>query len=158
MTKTAQIAAFQVENWNLKYPVGTPVTLRLDSGNILMTRTRYPAYLAHSGHAVCFFEGVTGYYLLDRATPIEGRPEVRALNAIVNAREQLRQELQKYWDEVLKPRVDRCTSVDEVRAIMDEVSQQSAGPEGEMRNNPFAVEFLLTMDALTHRKGNIDGN
>lgn len=59
-----------VENWNLKHPVGTPVKLRKDSGEVLITKTRYSAYISDSGHAVCFFEGVSGYYLLDRATAL----------------------------------------------------------------------------------------
>jgi hypothetical protein len=60
-------AALLVENWNLKHPVGTRVALHKDSGAILDTKTRSEAYIADSGHAVCFFEGVSGYYLLDRA-------------------------------------------------------------------------------------------
>lgn len=59
-----------VENWNLKHPVGTPVKLRKDSGDVIETKTRYPAYISDSGHAVCFFEGVSGYYMIDRATAI----------------------------------------------------------------------------------------
>lgn len=59
-----------VENWNLKHPVGTSVKLRKDSGDVIETTTRYPAYISDSGHAVCFFEGVRGYYMLDRATAI----------------------------------------------------------------------------------------
>lgn len=68
--KAALIADLQVENWNLKHPVGTPVKLRKDSGEVVETKTRYPAYISDSGHAVCFFEGVSGYYMLDRATTI----------------------------------------------------------------------------------------
>jgi hypothetical protein len=67
-----RVSALECENWNLKHPVGTPVTLRKDSGETVQTKTRYAAYVADSGHAVCFFEGVSGYYLLDRATAIEG--------------------------------------------------------------------------------------
>lgn len=32
-------------------------------------QTRSEAYVSDSGHAVCFFEGVRGWYLLERATP-----------------------------------------------------------------------------------------
>jgi len=63
-------AELMVENWNLKHPVGTPVKLRKDSGDVIETKTREPAYISYSGHAVCFFEGVRGYYMLDRATAI----------------------------------------------------------------------------------------
>lgn len=62
-------AELMVENWNLKHPVGTHVFLRKDSGQIQATKTRSEAEVSASGHAVCWFEGVTGYYLLDRATP-----------------------------------------------------------------------------------------
>lgn len=70
-SKTAQIAELQVENWNLKNKVGTPVSLRLDDGTVKQTRTRCEAYISASGHAICFFEDVRGYYLLDRATAVE---------------------------------------------------------------------------------------
>lgn len=70
MSQKSRIAELEVENWNLKHPVGTMVILRKDSGELLRTKTRYPAYISDSGHAVCFFEGVSGYYMLDRATPL----------------------------------------------------------------------------------------
>lgn len=59
-----------VENWNLKHPVGISVKLRKDSGEVVETTTRYPAEVSASGHAVGWFVGVSGYYLLDRATPV----------------------------------------------------------------------------------------
>lgn len=69
-----RVAALECENWNLKHPVGTEVVLAKDSGEMKETRTRSEAYVADSGHAVCFFEGVSGYYLLDRATPCAPPP------------------------------------------------------------------------------------
>lgn len=69
--KDAEIARLTVENWNLKYEVGQPVKLRLDIGEERITRTRYKAYVCDAGYAVCFFEGVSGYYMLDRAEPID---------------------------------------------------------------------------------------
>jgi hypothetical protein len=65
-----RVAALECENWNLKHPVGTPVTLQKDGGEALETKTRSAAYVADSGYAVCFFEGVSGYYLLNRATAV----------------------------------------------------------------------------------------
>jgi hypothetical protein len=65
-----RVSALECENWNLKHPVGTAVRLRKDSGEIKDTKTRSEAYVADSGHAVCFFEGVSGYYLLDRAEAV----------------------------------------------------------------------------------------
>lgn len=64
-------ANLKVENWNLMYPVGTEVDLRKDSGEVMRTKTRTAAEVSASGHAVCWFEKVSGYYLLDRATPVE---------------------------------------------------------------------------------------
>ena len=61
------VAELECENWNLKHPVGTAVTLKMDSGETRKTKTRSEAFVSHSGHAVCFFEGVLGYYLLNRA-------------------------------------------------------------------------------------------
>lgn len=66
----AKMAALEVENWNLKHPVGVPVTLRMDSGADKVTKTRSEAYVCDAGYPVAFFEGVSGYYLLDRATAI----------------------------------------------------------------------------------------
>ena len=65
-----RIAALESENWNLKHPVGTPVSLRKDNGETIETKTRSEAYVCESGYAVCFFEGVSGYYLLNRAEPL----------------------------------------------------------------------------------------
>lgn len=73
-----RVAALECENWNLKHPVGTIVWLRKDSGDTVHTKTRSEAYVCDSGYAVCFFEGVSGYYLLNRATPIAEPVEVKA--------------------------------------------------------------------------------
>lgn len=64
-----RVAALEAENWNLKHPVGINVELRKDSGEIFSTKTRSEAYVCDAGYAVCFFDGVSGYYLLERATP-----------------------------------------------------------------------------------------
>jgi hypothetical protein len=66
----AHIAALEVENWNLKHPVGTAVALRKDNGTDHITKTRSEAYICDAGYPVCFFEGVSGYYLLNRATAL----------------------------------------------------------------------------------------
>lgn len=62
-------ATLEAENWNLKHPVGTSVLLHTDSKGVIHTNTRGEAYVCESGCAVCFFEGISGYYLLNRATP-----------------------------------------------------------------------------------------
>lgn len=70
MNQKQKIAALEVENWNLKHPVGTKVELRKDSGDPIITKTRSEAEVSASGHAVCWFEGVSGYYLLERAVAL----------------------------------------------------------------------------------------
>lgn len=57
-------------SWNKRYPVGTRVLVRRDSGVIEETKTRSGAQLAESGVAVIFLEGIAGYYLLDRVEAI----------------------------------------------------------------------------------------
>lgn len=65
-----RVTALEAENWNFKHPVGTAVKLKKDSGEEKITKTRSEAYVCDSGYAVCFFEDVSGYYLLDRAEAI----------------------------------------------------------------------------------------
>lgn len=65
--ESLRVAALEAENWNLKNPVGTVVRLRKDNGEDKITRTRSVAYVCDAGYAACFFEDVSGYYLLDRA-------------------------------------------------------------------------------------------
>jgi hypothetical protein len=65
-----KMAALLVENWNLKHPVGAIVKLKLDNGTEKITKTRSEAYVCDAGYPVCFFEGVRGYYLLERVTAL----------------------------------------------------------------------------------------
>ena len=64
-----RVANLECENWNLKHPIGTSVVLHTDTRGDISTNTRSAAYVCESGYAVCFFEGIAGYYLLNRATP-----------------------------------------------------------------------------------------
>lgn len=57
-------------DWNAKYPVGTEVVLKRDSDQEMRTKTRSAAYTSDSGYPVVFLEGVTGYYIMDRVTPV----------------------------------------------------------------------------------------
>ena len=75
-----QVATLEAENWNLKHPVGTAVLLHADGKGDIRTNTRSEAYVCDSGYAVCFFVGISGYYLLNRATPLSA--EIEALNAL----------------------------------------------------------------------------
>jgi alpha-ketoglutarate-dependent taurine dioxygenase len=60
--------------WNESHPIGTPVTVELDSGEIRATKTLSQAGMLGSelsrkdpGHtAVIFLEGLAGCYLLSR--------------------------------------------------------------------------------------------
>jgi hypothetical protein len=59
----------EVENWNLKHPVGTPVRVRLDDGQVVHTATISKAEML-SGHTpVIWLEHIRGCYLLSRVTP-----------------------------------------------------------------------------------------
>lgn len=61
----------EVENWNLRYPVGTPVTVRRDRESdpaTVETKTRSEAYVLSGHSAVIMVEGISGYYLLNRVT------------------------------------------------------------------------------------------
>ena len=59
-----------VENWNMKYPVGTPVRFQFaKGGDWKHTTTRSAAYVADNGEPVVFLENVSGYYALDCVEP-----------------------------------------------------------------------------------------
>jgi hypothetical protein len=57
----ADVAAF-----NEKYKVGDSVVLRLDLGKEKQTKLCSEAYIASGVNAVAHFEGINGYYLIDR--------------------------------------------------------------------------------------------
>lgn len=73
MSKTSKLRtelyAAQVENFNLKNPIGTEVSVRKDSGAIHIGNTRSEAYIGESGYPVIFVDGISGCYLLDRVEP-----------------------------------------------------------------------------------------
>lgn len=62
-----------VDAWNARHPVGTPVTLRKDGGEIVEGVTTCAAYVLSGHSAVIFVSGVRGCYALDRVTP---KPDV----------------------------------------------------------------------------------
>lgn len=61
-----KMLALQVENWNLKHQVGTDVTVRKDSGEVVVTKTRSQAQVLSGHSAVIWLEGIAGCYSLDR--------------------------------------------------------------------------------------------
>ena len=52
--------------WNEKYPVGTPVELTDDFGDVHQTKTRSVAWVINGDTALIQVEGKRGGYLLDR--------------------------------------------------------------------------------------------
>lgn len=60
-----------VNKFNRRYPVGTPVVLCKDSGEV-NTKVRAPAEVMQGHSAVAWFEGVSGAYSIenDRVQPI----------------------------------------------------------------------------------------
>ncbi len=69
-----KMLTLEVENWNLKFSVGTPVTVRLDSGEIKTTTTRSEAQVLSGHSAVIWLTGISGCYLLDRVSAIQSTP------------------------------------------------------------------------------------
>lgn len=59
-----------VAEWNAKYLVGQPVIVTKDDGDEIVTKTLHEATLLGGHTAVCWFEGITGAYLLERARVI----------------------------------------------------------------------------------------
>ena len=79
--RTRQIHALRaVAQWNALVPIGSPVTVELDSGEIRATTTRSNAQILRAepsrndpGHtAVIFLDGITGWYNLSRVRPKGG--------------------------------------------------------------------------------------
>jgi hypothetical protein len=58
-----------VDAWNKAHPVGSQVTLRLDNGTGVQTKTRSAAWVMGGHTAVVMVEGKTGGWALDRVTP-----------------------------------------------------------------------------------------
>ena len=59
--------------WNKRYPVGTAVTVRLDSGRATVARTRARAAVVSErpDAAVVWLVGLNGCHALDRVVPCE---------------------------------------------------------------------------------------
>ena len=67
----AKVLALQVENWNLKHPIGTAVVVRKDDGIKQAGETIGEAYILGGHSAVISVSGIRGCYLLDRVSPRE---------------------------------------------------------------------------------------
>jgi len=65
-----QIAS--VKKWNLEHEVVIPVAVKMDDGSSVNTETRSHAEMLSGHSAVIWLVGITGCYLLDRVTPLDG--------------------------------------------------------------------------------------
>jgi len=68
--KTLGELNMEVDLFNARYPIGTPVLLKRDNGQTMETKTRSKAQVSGGHSAVIWLENVSGYYLLDRVTPL----------------------------------------------------------------------------------------
>jgi hypothetical protein len=60
----------KVDTWNEVHPVGTEVSVQLDNGAKLKTRTIAPASLLGGHTAVLWLEDISGCYKLDRCAAV----------------------------------------------------------------------------------------
>jgi hypothetical protein len=67
--KSLKVLELEVENWNLKHPVGTQVVVRKDGGDLHEGKTLTKAEILGGHSAVIWVEGIRGCYLLDRVSP-----------------------------------------------------------------------------------------
>jgi hypothetical protein len=61
--------AIAVSLWHAAHPEGTPVTVTLDGGRRVATRTRSRAAVLSDRSAVVWLAGLSGCHALDRVTP-----------------------------------------------------------------------------------------
>jgi hypothetical protein len=71
MKAPAELAK-QVERFNRACPVGSPVTVRLDSGEVRTTTVTREAALLGGHMPVAWVDGIAGAYLLDRIAAAGG--------------------------------------------------------------------------------------
>ncbi len=61
-----RIQELEVENWNLRHPVGAEVEFTNDSGEVKRTTTKSEAFMLSGHTAVVSLKGISGCYLLSR--------------------------------------------------------------------------------------------
>ena len=59
----------EARDWNVSVAVGSQVSVQLDDGSVLETKTRSEAWVLGGHTAVVLLDGVTGGYLLSRVRP-----------------------------------------------------------------------------------------
>lgn len=69
--KTLSQIQAQIEAWNSKHGIGADVTVRLDDGRLVTTKTASDAYVFGGHTSVVFLIGVKGLCALDRVTPVQ---------------------------------------------------------------------------------------
>jgi len=62
------------EEFNKRFPPGTPVQVLRDNGDRMRTRTRSQAWILGGHTPVVMVEGIAGGYRLDRVEPEEEKP------------------------------------------------------------------------------------
>ena len=60
----------EVENWNLKHPIGTPVRVTKDNGTVVETVTISKASMLGGHTPVVWLRDISGAYLLSRCKPV----------------------------------------------------------------------------------------
>lgn len=60
-----------VAKFNSECPIGTPVTVRMDSGILHKGTVKYPAEISSNGYPWVWVTGIRGAYLLDRVEKIK---------------------------------------------------------------------------------------
>lgn len=60
----------QCDTFNAGCDIGSPVSVRKDNGEAIVTVTRSRAEVLSGHSAVIWLDGISGCYLLDRVTPL----------------------------------------------------------------------------------------
>ena len=59
-----------VNNWNRKHAIGVSVSVKLDDGSTLSTKTESAAWMMGGHSPMVIVKGISGGYSLDRVTAI----------------------------------------------------------------------------------------
>jgi len=73
------------DDFNSRYPVGTPVAVLQDGGNVRETITTAEAQVLSGHSAVIWLKGISGCYLLERVSVRELPPAVAQADALLRA-------------------------------------------------------------------------
>lgn len=65
-----KMVTLQVENWNLKHPIGAGVVVTKDQGERVETVTTSEAYVMGGHSAVIHLRDISGCYALGRVKPL----------------------------------------------------------------------------------------